>query len=105
MDAVYLQVEMIASMLMDISDDYLITGEVTDIKTEIKDFKTYFYSNTTKEGLDARLSFLDPWAISYLNNMLDMGLELPLPAWLIAPMTKPRFEQYDGYFLFDTEPK
>lgn len=105
MDAVYLQVEMVATMRMDIREDYKISGEVYDIVTTIKDFKTYFYSHTTKEGLDARLSFLDPWAISYLNNLLDIGLELPLPKWLLTPMTEPRFAQYDGYFLFDTEPK
>ena len=74
MDAVELLVEMVATMEMDIREDYKISGEVIDLVSTIKDFKTYFYSHTTQEGLDARLSFLDPWAISYLNNLLDIGL-------------------------------
>lgn len=90
---------------MDIREDYKITGEVTDIKTDIKEFKTYFFSRTTKAGLQSRLSILDPFALSYMNNLLDEGLELPLPAWLFAPMTQPNLKQYEGYFLFDTEPK
>ena len=74
MDAVELLVEMVATMEMDIREDYKISGEVIDLVSTIKDFKTYFYSDKTQEGLDARLSFLDPWAISYLNNLLDIGL-------------------------------
>ena len=30
---------------------------------------------------------------------------MPLPDWLIAPMTEPSVRQYEGYLLFDTEPK
>ena len=45
---------MTASMLLDISDNYMIIGEVTDIETEIMDFKTYFFSHDTKESLEAR---------------------------------------------------
>ena len=37
--------------------------------------------------------------------MLDQGLELHLPTWLIEPMAKPNFKQFKGYFLFDAEPK
>ena len=48
---------------------------------------------------------LTPWAISYLNNMLDNGVEIPIPDWIKAPITKPRFKQYQGYYLFDSEPK
>ena len=91
MDAVELLIEMVATMRMDIREDYRISGEVSEIVTTIKDFKTYFYSHTTQKGVEAKLSFLNPWAISYLNNLLDIGLELPLPEWLIAPMAEPRF--------------
>lgn len=105
MDAVYMLVEVVMTMMLDISNDYLITGEVTGLDTEIKEFKTYFYSRTSKEQLNSRLKFYDSIPRSYINNMLKQGLELPLPTWLLAPMTKPRFTQYDGYFLFDTEPK
>ena len=76
-----------------------------NIKTEVMEYVPYFNSRSNKKGLDASLAILDPWAVSYLNNMLDQGLQMPLPDWLLAPLNKPRFKQYQGYFLFDSEPK
>ena len=70
MDAVYMQVEVVVTMMLDISNDYLITGEVTGLDTEIKEFKTYFYSRTSKEQLNSRLQFYDSIPRSYINNML-----------------------------------
>ena len=105
MDAVTLDIELVANMRIDITPDYKVTGMVEDLTTEIIDFKPYFHSYTTEKGLSAQLAFIDPWAISYLNNLLQQGLDLPLPEWLIAPMTEPRVETYDGYILFDTEPR
>jgi len=48
---------------------------------------------------------LSPWAVSYLNAMLYQGVEIPIPDWLKAPITQPRFKQYKGYFLFDSQPR
>ena len=106
MDAVYVQVAVEAKLHLDITEDYKIAGQFTDIQTEVKDFRTYFYSFTTIDGLSAQMSVLNYWLISYLNETLNAGLELPVPEWLIAPLSKPRFRKYaDGYFLVDTEPK
>lgn len=102
MDAVYIQVKYTALIHINIDENYKIIGNVQNIKTEVKEYVPYFYSRSNIKGLDASLSILDPWAVSYLNNMLDQGLQMPLPDWLLAPMRKPRFKQYQGYFLFDT---
>ena len=53
MDAVTLDLELVATMRLDVSPDYKVTGHVEDISTSIKDFKTYFHSYTTAEGLSA----------------------------------------------------
>lgn len=105
MDAVTCDIELVATMRLGVTEDYKVTGVVEDLKTEIIDFKTYFHSYTTKASLSAQLAFIDPWAVSYLNNLLEQGLDLPLPEWLIAPLTKPRVDTFDGYLMFDTEPK
>ena len=105
MDAVRITIDLEATIRMNIMPDFKITGKVHDLKTKMHDFKAFFWTYATKESLDSQLSFLDPWAISYINNLLNEGLELPLPEWIITPMTKPRFKQYDGYWLFDSEPK
>ena len=70
MDVAVLTVEITASAQIDIRTDYKLTGEVMDLTTDIKEFEAYFHTTTTKEGLDAQLAFLDPWASSYFNNML-----------------------------------
>ena len=105
MDVVRLSVELTAQVRMNIRPDYKISGKVEDLKTNITDFKTFFFSYATIESLTTELDMLDYWAISYMNNLLDQGLELPLPEWIIGPMTKPRFKQYNGYWPFDSEPK
>ena len=53
MDALYVQIEMFSTVRMDISHDYKIIGEVINLQTEIKELKTYFYSETKKWELAA----------------------------------------------------
>jgi len=56
---------------MDISEDWKITGEVTDIKTTISEFQTFFFSRTGKAQLETRLKVINPYFMSYLNNLLE----------------------------------
>ena len=58
-------------MRMDISEDWKITGEVTDIKTTISEFQTFFFSRTGKAQLETRLKVINPYFMSYLNNLLE----------------------------------
>ena len=71
MDAVRLTVEVVAKVRINIRQDYTITGAVHDLKTNLIDFKSFFYTFATKESLSSQLEFLDPWAMSYINNLLD----------------------------------
>ena len=91
MDAVYVQIAVEAKLHLDITQDYKIAGRFTDIKTKVEDFRTYFHSFTNIDGFSAQIGVLNNWLISYLNEILNAGLELPVPEWLIAPLSKPRF--------------
>ena len=103
-DSVYIQLVYEVTVHIDIREDYRLTGEVKKLRTGIKDYKAYFQTNTVSKELSQRLNLLDPILISYMNKKLEEGLELPLPSWLTTLTTKPRFKQYEGYYLFDAEP-
>ncbi len=53
MDAIRMEIEMVISIRIAIRDDFKISGEVTDLKTKIKEFKPFFNTDTNMKGLSA----------------------------------------------------
>ena len=48
-----MEIELVISIRIAIRDDFKISGEVTDLKTKIKEYKPFFDTDTTINGLSA----------------------------------------------------
>jgi len=91
---------------MDVDNKYHVTGKLEDIDMRVRDFKPYFLTKTTKEKLESQMQFLEKFAgQSYVNKILSEGLQIPVPDLIISTMDQPRVTAYDGYIIFDSEPK
>ena len=93
-----------ATVQINIRNDFKLNGQVSKVRTSVKEYKAYFDTKTEKAALSKQISQLSPEIATYMNARLDEGLELPLPSWLSSLTTQPRFKQYKGYYLFDAEP-
>ena len=62
-----------------INDDLMITGQIDNLKLTIADFYPYFNTPTTSQAINQKLHLMVPLLQSYLNNLLDKGLKLPIP--------------------------
>ena len=43
------------------------------------DFEPYFLSRATTKQINSKIILIAPFISSYINNLLDKGMELPLP--------------------------
>ena len=71
-----------ATVQINIKSDFKLTGQVSKVRTSVKEYKAYFDTKTEKVALSKQISQLSPDIASFMNLRLDEGLELPLPSWL-----------------------
>lgn len=58
--SVYFQLTYEATLVIDIRPDYKLTGQVTRVRTAVRDYKAYFSTETKKHDLDKSIKELEP---------------------------------------------
>jgi hypothetical protein len=60
---------------MAVQDKKLKTN-VFNLRTEVKQFTPFFNTHSSVKLLETQLDFVEPFLISYLNEMGEIGLDL-----------------------------
>jgi hypothetical protein len=86
-----------------IDSDFKLFSEAKEIEAEFTKIEAYFKTSTTKKNLNGRLQFIRPFAIGYLNSILNEGLEIPMPSTYKDLVKDPRVRHFEHYLFIDAE--
>ena len=64
------------------TEDYKLTADVLEMKTEVKSFNPFFHTETNKFVMETQLAIVTPYFTQSLNNIGLKGLVLPVPSWI-----------------------
>ncbi len=87
---------------LNISEDFLVTGIIVSMKTDVVEFKPYF--KATKTSVKTLTTSLGAFKIiieSYFNNMLQEGLNIPFLEDLEYYMQNITISTHEGLLLID----
>ena len=88
-----------------IDNDFKLLTQAKEIEAEFTRIDAYFKTRTTKTNLNDRLQFIRPFAIGYLNSILDAGIVIPLPQNMTEYIKDPRIRHFNHYLFIDAETK
>jgi len=55
-------------------------GSAQDVQCKLIEFESFFKTRASVKSLSKQISFMNPIIMSYLNQKLDQGIQLPLPS-------------------------
>ena len=78
--------------------------ESDNIEVNFMDIEPFFKTKVNKDKLNKGIKFMSPLFISYLNQVFDDGLKLPIRRTFTQCVSEPRILVFDGYILVEAEP-
>jgi hypothetical protein len=102
-DAMVLQMQLKAFISYTIDENFKLYSEAKEIEAEFTKIDAYFKTRTTEKNLNDRLQFIRPFAIGYLNSILDEGIEIPIPEDYKEYIKDPRVRHFEHFLFIDAE--
>ncbi len=66
-------------VVFEVGNDFKLYGQTEQVTLHVLDFEPYFLSRATTKQINSKIVLIAPFISSYINNLLDKGMELPLP--------------------------
>ena len=79
----------------------MLFAQAEDIEATVTELDAYFKTRSTKTSMNDRLQFAKPILISYLNSVLEKGIDIPLPKGVKEYIVDPRVRHFDEYLFID----
>ena len=86
------------------SEKYSLFAEADDLEMEFTEIDAYFKTRLTKDSLNDRISFIKPFAVGYINKMLNDGIGIPIPPNLQKLIKNPQIKALNHFLKIDFEP-
>mmetsp|Transcript_34217 Transcript_34217/g.33440 ORF Transcript_34217/g.33440 Transcript_34217/m.33440 type:complete len:297 (+) Transcript_34217:752-1642(+) len=103
-DAALVVAKVNADIRFFVREDFKLYGSVEDIKLKVLAFEPYFVTTTTSKQIMSKISLLGPFMASYANNLLDKGMQLPVPTNIVNHIQNPSVIAFDKYLMIDGQP-
>lgn len=102
-DAALMIAKAITNVSFSVSNDFILSGDIHELKLNLIEFYPYFKTSTTIQNMNSKLNLLLPIMESYANNLLDKGWKLPIPQNLTKFILREKVVPKDGYLLIDAD--
>jgi hypothetical protein len=91
----------VTNVSFDVSNNFVLSGDIHQLKLNVIDFYPYFKTSTTMQNMNSKLTLLTPLIESYANNLLDKGWTLPIPKNITNFILREKVVPRAGYLLID----
>jgi hypothetical protein len=82
------------NIMFEVGDDFRLYGSTDGVTLHVLDFEPYFLSSATTKQINSKIVLIAPFISSYINNLLDKGMELPLPKNITSHIKNQKVTSY-----------
>jgi len=85
-------------------DDFKLYAEAEDVEANIIEIDSYFKTKIDAQKMNDRINFIKPFAIGFINSILDKGVKVPIPSNFTQYIRDPKVQTFNRYLFIDAEP-
>ena len=78
-DALIFHCHLKANLNFRVGDDLSLYMRTDELEANIVDMSAFFNTSTSKEKLNGRMNFINPFVIGFVNWVLEKGFKIPIP--------------------------